>query len=308
MRKYALITGISGFVGSHFRDYLLKTGWEVYGVDIVPFPCNHAGLDGEKTDARDYFREASQRFDLVLHCAAIVGGRKVIDGAPLALASNLELDAGLFQWALRTQPGRIIYFSSSAVYPVFLQQEGRVAMQEYFVDLTEDATKVGVPDQLYGWAKLTGEKLAVRARQEGVPVTVVRPFSGYGSDQSPDYPFTAFIDRALRREDPFSIWGSGSQVRDFIHINDIVRATMAMAEQGIDGPVNLSSGVPVALRALAGRICRESGYAPRQNVIDGPEGVTYRVGDARRLNEFYKPSITLEEGIQRALKYRKGLL
>ena len=111
----ALVTGSAGFAGRHFREALHHRGWDVTGIDIA-----------EGNDARDFFSASGDRFDLVVHCAAVVGGRALIDGPPLALAVNLELDAAMFRWALRTRPGRVIYLSSPAAYPVALQGEPRL--------------------------------------------------------------------------------------------------------------------------------------------------------------------------------------
>jgi nucleoside-diphosphate-sugar epimerase len=296
--RYAIVTGDKGFVGRHFTRYLRKTGWNVIGCDIA---------DGN--DAREFFRVVdNMRVDLLVHCAAVVGGRETIDGAPLALASNLELDAGMFQWALRNKPGRVLYFSSSAVYPKHLQEHA-ATLPEYAVESSLSGSHVGMPDQLYGWAKLTGENLAHRARQEGLSVSVVRPFSGYGSDQDASYPFPAFIDRALRREDPFAIWGDGSQVRDFIHIDDIVAACMTMCGQGIDGPVNLGSGQPASMRELASLVCGQAHYAPEFKFdTAAPRGVSYRVSDSAALRQFYTPEASLERGIAQALAWRRRLL
>lgn len=294
----ALITGNMGFVGRHFYTYLRNAGWIVRGIDIQ-----------NGNDARNYFLLPPQdQFDLVIHCAAIVGGRKVIDGNPLALASNLELDAGLFQWALRARPRRVVYFSSSAGYPGYLQAGwAQHKLRESDLDPSFASDILGTPDQLYGWAKVTGENLAYRYRQEGLEnrVTVVRPFSGYGEDQDDTYPFPKFIDRALRRDDPFQIWGDGNQVRDFIHIDDIVNCTMKMVEEDIDGPVNLGWGIPTSMKDLAKMVCRAQDYQPEfQFKKDQPSGVGYRVCVNDRMKEIYAPRITLEEGIERALVYR----
>lgn len=300
--SWALVTGDKGFVGSHFRRHLTAQGWNVMGYDIK-----------DDLDAREMFIQQGEwpqgQFDLVIHCAAIVGGREVIDGAPLALASNLELDAGLFQWALKARPGRVVYFSSSAAYPVHLQQAiHKMPMREGMVDPALLRSTQGAPDQLYGWAKLTGENLAHRARLEGLKVSVVRPFSGYGEDQDASYPFPAFIDRALRREDPFTIWGDGRQVRDFIHIKDIVGAVMTMVAQDIDGPVNLATGRATDLNELAWLVCRAAGYSPEiAHATAKPAGVQYRVGAPDRLHQFYVPEIGLEDGIDAALEYRSKM-
>ena len=71
-----------------------------------------------------------------------------------------------------------------------------------------------------------------------------RPFSGYGEDQSFDYPFPSLIRRVLNKEAPITIWGSGDQCRDFIHIDDIVEAVMQTKDVLKPGEVlNLGSGV-----------------------------------------------------------------
>lgn len=282
-----LITGSAGFAGRHLAAACADRGWDVTGID-----------SREGIDARDFFRSSDEKFGLVLHCAAIVGGRAMIDGAPLALTANLETDAACFQWALRTRPGRLVYFSSSAAYPVALQTG---TPPRLLAEADIDLDDVRQPDQLYGWAKLTGEQLAARARGEGLAVSVVRPFSGFGEDQDRSYPFAVFAHRALQHEDPFTIWGTGAQVRDWVHIDDIVAAVLAMAEAGIDGPVNIGTGRPVPMTALAAMMAAAAGYEPQFRYYpDAPSGVAYRVADTTLLRTFYTPRISLEEGISRA--------
>src|SRR5207237_490286 len=77
-----------------------------------------------------------------------------------------------------------------------------------------------------------------QARACGVPVTVVRPYSGYGEDQRADWPFGAYVARARRRADPFEIWGDGTQVRDWIHAADVVAGAPAVAEGATGAPVS----------------------------------------------------------------------
>lgn len=291
--KTALVTGSAGFIGRHMAHALGAAGYRVGGIDI-------AYARGPQ-DALDYFRTADYRVDVIVHAAAAGADRASIDRTPLVLAANLELDAALFRWAARTRPGRVVYLSSSAAYPVCLQVHlavGGLRMSEEDIDL--DAPEQ--PDQLYGWAKLTGERLAVLARAAGVPVTVVRPFSGYGEDQGERFPFGALAARAARRESPFTIWGSGHQVRDFIHVDDITAAILTMITEGIDGPVNLGTGRATSMRDLAGLMCAAAGYQPEFRPLpDRPSGVAYRVADITRMSEFFTPKISLEEGVARAV-------
>lgn len=296
--KKALITGHKGFVGRHFVRKLESQGWDITGVDIV---------SENPVDARDFFRTNNTHFDLVVHLAAVVGGRATIEGAPLSVAVDLAIDSEAFQWALRTKPRHFVYYSSSAAYPIWLQEEkdngifGKLnthRLKESDIDLND----ITNPDLTYGWSKLTGEMLASHAEKAGIRVHVFRPFSGYGSDQALDYPFPSFIARGKREDNPFEIWGDGKQTRDWIHIDDIIDATMMAIVEDVEGPVNLCSGRPTSFNELAEIVAKEVGYNPwLDHKLSAPKGVHYRVGDPTKMNKFYIPKISLEEGIRRAL-------
>jgi nucleoside-diphosphate-sugar epimerase len=281
-----LITGHRGFVGRYFLKKYAEH--EITGVDIV-----------EGLDARDFFRSNSLYYDLVIHLAAVVGGRVTIEGSPLSVATDLSIDSEMFNWSLRTRPGRIVYFSSSAAYPVEYQmKENHQRLSEDMIDLNN----IKNPDLTYGWSKLTGEYLAKFAQEEGIPVHVFRPFSGYGTDQSLDYPFPSYIERAKKRLDPFEIWGDGQQTRDFIHISDIVNAVDEAIKQDVRGPINLGWGRETSFNDLAKMITELSGYSPEfKHIPSAPIGVTNRVSNSQKMLSFYKPLITLEEGIKKAL-------
>lgn len=301
-RPQALVTGDMGFLGRHFRAELEYRGYEVTGLDTKRSPSQ---------DCAGYFADPSRggrdagRWDIVVHAAAVIGGREVIDGSPLETAVNLAIDAEMFRWAGRVRPGRVIYFSSSAAYPISFQTGLR--SWKLFEDDLQVVQGVSQPDQVYGWSKVVGEVLADRLRGAGVPVTVVRPFSGYGEDQDPSYPFRAFIERARRREDPFPTW-CGSCVRDFVHVDDIVAGTLALAEADVTDPVNLCTGRPTSFLDLAQIVTSAAGYTPSEITSDlgKPSGVAYRVGDPRRLQTYYNPRVSLEEGVARCFMRKEA--
>lgn len=293
----ALVTGGAGFVGRHMVKELRDRGYRTNSVDLMPDSVTYG------VDARDVFRKDRTVYDLVVHCAYHVGGRVAIDGEPRWLARNLELDAALFDWAARTGQRRVLYFSSSAAYPVDLQNDYATARELAENDIRLDRMNIGTPDARYGWAKLTGEQLAIAAKETGLPVTVVRPFSGYGEDQDDTYPFRAMVERARRRDDPFVVWGPGTQVRDWIHIDDVVAGALAVAESGTTDPVNLCTGIGTSMLELAQMCCAEAGYSPEITPLrDKPTGVAYRVGDPTRFHQYWVPKVSLDEGVRRALK------
>lgn len=278
-----LVTGSAGFVGRHMVRALQERGYTVIGRDIV---------DGH--DALDYFARMHETLDLVVHCAASEPHRAAIDGEAMHLIKNLHLDSAMFDWAVRTGT-RVLYLSSSAAYPVTLQN----ALLGH--RLIEDDISASDPDAAYGWTKLTGEKMA-QAAGKHIPVHIVRPFSGYGEDQDERWPFGAFIARAKRREDPFVIWGDGTQVRDWIHISDVVNGALAVVDADEREPVNLCTGVGTSMLDLVTLICEQVGYSPSIELrLDKPTGVAYRVGNPARFHHLYTPRVSLAEGVARAL-------
>ncbi|PZG53136.1 hypothetical protein C1I98_06150 [Spongiactinospora gelatinilytica] len=289
--KTALVTGAAGFVGRHMLAALSDRGWSVHAVDVA-----------HGSDAHDLYREERDRFDLVVHAAATAPHRAAIDGLPMNLARDLALDAAMFTWAVRTRQRRVLYLSSSAAYPIDLQDDLAAAMDLREEMIRFDRYNIGAPDASYGWTKLTGERMAAAAAQAGLAVHIVRPFSGYGTGQGEQWPFGAFVARARRREDPFVIWGSGEQVRDWIHIDDLVAGALAVVDADVREPVNLCTGIGTSMRELAAMVCAEAGYRPRVELReDAPAGVAYRVGDPARMFGIYRPAVSIEDGVRRAL-------
>lgn len=271
-------------------------------------------------DARKVFQCKDRKFDLVVHCAFHVGGRAAIDDRTnLHFLRNLELDAAMFEWAVETGQKHVLYFSSSAAYPVHLQrnEEGpayQFHLREEYIDLD----LVESPDANYGFAKLTGERMAANAREAGVKVTVVRPFSGYGADQSLDYPFPSIIRRAAAGD--LSVWGPEGQSRDWVHISDVVNGSLAVVEHqaktGETDPVNLCTGVAttmgnlmstarmVYLQRSTGKLSlRDAATAQRGVTHDEskPTGVFFRVGDPTNFNKIYTPHVTIRAGVEMAV-------
>ena len=283
--KKVLVTGGLGFVGRYFIERLINDKWDVAMVDVK---------DG--IDCRDFFKQSDTQFDLVIHLAAIVGGRETIEGRPLAVADNFSIDSEFFQWCLKTEPKKIVYFSSSAAYPIEFQMEG---LERKLREDMQTIYSPRKPDMTYGWSKLVGEYLASFVKN----VYIFRPFSGYGSDQDLAYPFPKYIEKALASGDTFEVWGSGKQTRDFIHIEDIVNAVFVAIEDEPQGPINLGWGRKTSFLDLA-QMCMDTVGVQKEIVTrpDKPVGCMHRVSDNTKMLSFYTPKISLEEGIERAVR------
>ncbi len=317
----AVITGCAGFVGRALTRKLLESGWTVHGVDSIATgtgallpgrwpdfnPMDFKSFHWAQKDCRDWFKWNWVDCDYVFHLAAIVGGRQMIENNPLAVADDLSIDAAYWQWAAKCKPTKSVVFSSSAVYPVHFQEDPyRDSLKEELL-CWRHAT-VGTPDMSYGWAKLTMEYLArVAYEKHGLKSVIFRPFSGYGNDQDAAYPFPAICRRvaAAVEGQEIPLWGSGRQVRDFIHIDDCIAGVLHMMDQIDDASaVNLSTGIPTRFIDLA----NTTAEAARNNVSfigdeSKPAGVFYRVGDtAKQRSLGFTPKVTLAEGVRRMME------
>lgn len=300
------MTGDAGFVGGHMAAELARRGYDVAGCDLKT-----------GNDAREVFLADGTVYDLVVHCAYHVGGRRAIDGEPRNLARNLELDAQLFDWAVRTRQRAVLYFSSSAAYPVRLQTTEWVDTHGIHRLVEDDInlhqwSKTGdwSPDARYGWAKLTGEQLAKAAAECGLRVHIVRPFSGYGEDQNPnEYPFPAIVRRVLAGD--MTVWGPFGQRRDWVHIDDVIAGALAVVDADERRPVNLCTGIDTEFGDLARAVWSAANGRPASEApevtyqADRPTGVMCRVGDPRRMLHLYRPLVGLDEGIVRAIRSRR---
>jgi GDP-L-fucose synthase len=322
MRKI-LITGAAGFVGRHFVRRFLEAGDEVHAVDSIvsgtggihpgqswPLfdPRGYRNFRFCHQDCREWFRQSGETdFDYCMHLAAVVGGRQMIENFPLAVADDLAIDAAYWQWAAATRPAKTVTFSSSAAYPIkYQRRDGYQLLKEDMIEIGGD---VGMPDMSYGWAKLTCEYLGKLAYEKhGLKSVVYRPFSGYGEDQDKTYPFPAICRRILenRGADRVTVWGTGDQMRDFIHIEDCVDGVLHTMDCIDNGDAfNLSTGILTSFREFARTAAELCGYSP---VVEGtsnmPEGVFARGGDTAKQKAFgFTATIPFREGIQRGLRY-----
>src|SRR6266498_5381803 len=254
--RKVLVTGGASFIGSHLLDALVRLGAKVRVVDDLSSGKlgnieKHLGngkVEFIEADLKgaDQTEKAVAGTSIVFHLAADHGGRGYVDLHQAACATNLMVDGKIFRACHHAKVEKIVYASSGCVYPNHLQRD-----PEEILYLTEDM--VGPPydaDNMYGWAKLMGE-LTLKAfhRDFGMKSASCRYFTVYGPRGVENHAVIAMIARAFTRQNPFEVWGDGTQVRNWTYVDDIVRGTILAAEKIDDGTaVNLGTMERVQVR------------------------------------------------------------
>ncbi len=150
---------------------------------------------------------------------------------------------------------------------------------------------------MYGMSKLTSETMLKFCN---VKSQIMRPFTIYGSGQSLDYPLPAIIQRAKNGE--CSVWGSGTQVRDWIHITDALRVFDYLLHNNEPKILNIGTGIPLTFKEVAQIIYKEIHGEFSLNLktqTDQSEGAGYRYADITLLKSLgLEPRISLAEGIR----------
>jgi UDP-glucose 4-epimerase len=309
--KSALVTGGAGFIGSHLVDTLVSEGCKVAVLDNLSSGnySNLKHLDGQFAFYQDDIRNpqaistAAEGCEVIFHLAAIVSVPQTIEDPVESAAVNdtgtlLVLDA-----ARKKKARRVIFSSSCAVYG----DDRRLPKQE---DMNPK------PQSPYAVQKLAAEYYAsVYHALYGLEVAVLRYFNVYGPRQDPSSPYSGvisvFMTKALQQE-PAVIYGDGKQSRDFIYVQDVVRANLlAAAARSVGGQImNIGTGSSVVISELWKAICALSGqnleplYAPKRpgDIVESVAGI----GSAKALLGF-EPEIPFEKGLEATFEwYRKS--
>lgn len=311
---HALVTGGASLIGSHLTDALVERGARVRVADDLS-SGSLANLSGHLDSGTIEFHEvdllepelaaaAMEGIEVVFHLAAVHGGRGYIDTHQVACATNLILDGQIYRQAARSEVEKVVFASSGCVYPNHLQTDPseELYLREEMVGPPYDA------DGIYGWAKLMGERTLAQYCQEGrLKGVSLRYFTVYGPRCPENHAVIAMIARAFVKQDPFEVWGTGKQIRNWTHVDDIVQGTILAAERIDDGTaINLGTMERISVVDAAEKILRytshevEIAYDPSK-----PTGPYNRVCDNSLGRELlgWTPEIAFDSGVERVIDW-----
>lgn len=306
-RSTYLITGGSGFVGSHLSDALLARGDSVVVLDnlstgrlanLTPHP-NLRFVQGSVLDEL-MVDELVHQCDVVVHLAAAVGVKLIVEQPLRSFTTNIRGSEIVIEAAHRYRR-KILVTSTSEIYG----KNSSGALAESADRILGSPT---VARWAYSTAKAVDEILANTYHKErGLPSIIVRLFNTVGPRQSPAYGMV--IPRLVRQAVsgvPLTVYGDGTQTRCFAHVEDVVRALLLLLDHddAVGNTYNIGVGDEVSILELAKLISELAGSTSRVDLIPyaeayerGFEDMTRRVPDTTRLRALtgWAPVRTLDD-------------
>lgn len=250
--KRALVTGGAGFIGSYVVEALIAEGAYVTVLDnlstgsyenIKPHRDKIAFITGDITDLRACI-SASRDKDIIFHLAADVSVPASLDDPQHCYATNVMGTTNILEAARKNNVKRVVFSSSSAVYGT---QEG----------VCSESTPCK-PTSPYGHSKFLGEELCKHYSQTfGVGTVCLRYMNVYGERQNPHGAYAAVVAKfkdAMKKNEPITMFGDGSQTRDFIPVEQVAQANLqlgALPLSELNGQIfNVGTGTSISIQEL----------------------------------------------------------
>jgi nucleoside-diphosphate-sugar epimerase len=319
--RRVVVTGGASFIGSHLVDALLGMNCQVVVLDNFS-SGKMSNLDTSNPKLHiinidlEHEQNLKQHFDendVVFHLAAIHGGRGFIEKYPNLVLGNLGIDNNVFKAAVVSKVTRIVHASSACAYPLHQQVSLGSSLKLSENDSGSMDEPGAFPDGSYGWTKLIGEyQLRTHTANTQTTGRSARIFTAYGERENESHAAIALIAKALLQMDPFTIWGTGLQTRNFTYVTDTVRGLLNL---GIDSSPNafdiqnIGTSEFVTVNEFINTIFELIGWMPMQVFRDEskPQGVASRASDnASSISKFdWEPTVSIEEGLSRTINWYK---
>lgn len=316
--KTALVMGGGGFIGSHLVKRLKSEGFWVRAVDLKypDFSLSQAD-DFVIGDLRDIsvvskamlaphqisLDDYSNSFDEVYQLAADMGGAGYIfTGTHDAdvMHNSALINLNVAKEATEKSVKRLFYSSSACVYPEYNQLDPQNPK------CSEESAYPAAPDSEYGWEKLLSERMYLAfSRNYNLNVRIGRYHNIYGPEGTFDggrEKAPAAICRKVikaKNNDTIEIWGSGTQTRSFLYVDECVEGTVRLLRSDCTVPLNIGSEEMISINDFTKMIVDISGKTLSIKNIDGPTGVNGRNSDNKLIQEKlnWTPHMPLKEGI-----------
>src|SRR3990167_1293565 len=303
--RKVLVTGGTGLIGQTLVEMLVTQGAKVTVVSLDDPSRAPKGVIFRQADLREFSNclEICQGQDVVFQLAGVKGSPAMTAKRPASFfVPTITFSINMMEAARRCSVERFLFTSSVGVY----------SPAEVFYEDDVWKTFPSPNDRFAGWAKRMGELQAEAYKIEygWDKISIVRPANVYGPfdnfDPANAMVIPSLIKRAMDGENPLTVWGDGSPIRDFIHARDVARGMMLAVENGINEPINLGSGTGVTIKEIAEIVVANIPGGPVELLWDitKPKGDAKRLMDMTRANAYgFKPEISIEAGIIETIQW-----
>lgn len=307
--KKILVSGGSGFIGSNFLEALKNTNNIIKTtLHVNPLQFHDEKIEVINADLSNLHDaiNCTKNIDYVIHCAGGISAAGTTVSNPMSvLSTNVITTMRLLEASWINDVKRFLIFSSGTTgYPPY---DFAVKEEDFWTDQ---------PDPIYfgyGWSRRFNEIISkfVHDRSK-MKVSVCRPSAPYGKydnfDEKTGHVIPALISRALKKENPYIVWGTGDELRDFIYASDFVEGCLALLDKKPDcDPVNISMGKSTSIKNLVEAIIKSTGHNDAQIVFDSTKPTTIPIrkidNEKAKLELGFNPSIDIYQGIDKTVKW-----
>ena len=299
-RMKCLVTGATGFLGRHLVPFLEKKGIEIVGIHSKN--CN-------LVDKENLLQFKDEKFDRIYHLAAWTkAGDFCLYHKGEQWVTNQLINTNLMWYWQKFQPkASLVTMGTSCAYPPEL-------------DLAEPNYMVGEPDRdLYTYAmtkRMLYEGCRALYHQFGMQYHYLIPSTLYGplfdaADTHFIFDLIKKIWAGKNKDEPVTLWGTGSQVRELIYIEDALKLIDLSTEHCPNQLLNLGSGIGFSIREYAEMICEIMGYDPKNIIYDTSKwsGVSKKVFSTEKVNRLFKIEFTaMRTGLAETIRYYEELM
>jgi len=295
-----LVTGGSGFIGTHVTKRLMEDGHQVRVFDISPPRNMCVEFVKGNINVLEHISNAVKNVDIVIHLAGVVGVGKTEKYPLTTLITNVQGTLNVLKSCIDQKVEKIIFSSTSEVYG-----------EPQVIPVPE--THPLVPQSPYAVSKVACEEfIKACGKEHGLDFLILRFFNVYGPGQSTDFVVPRFVSSALKNQTLF-IHGDGNQIRAFCHVEDVAKAVSLAVSYEKNDIFNIGNDTePITIRGLAEKIISLLGsksdiqYLPFEAADRGREKeILRRIPDISKAKKLlgYSPTISLEKGIKSVAEY-----
>lgn len=298
--RKVLITGVNGFIGNKIACYYLEKGNKVFGIDIEGSILRNKdvefyGCNLENDDVTEIYRKIKP--DLMIHCAGNASVALSVENPQLDFNRNVGVLYKTLNELKRSECNpKVIFLSSAAVYG-----------NPEELPISENSPLK--PISPYGLNKKICEDICMYYNQnENMDIKMIRIFSAYGEGLKKQIIWDMFCK--LKNTGKIELFGTGNETRDFIHVDDIIRAIDLIVDDKKEYPIyNVASGVEVSVRELAEVFAEASGSSKDviqfNNMVKEGDPLNWRADISKIAKLGFQPKISLYDGITRYINWAK---